>query len=104
MGIDSTTIEDLINNTRRNVDGSIFEFSTDPIQKMRVGTIGLGKRGNALLEILQYLAGNEMDEVISLSDISSEEANKSAEKTAVWQSKKPTSYYKAVTKWKKEKY
>jgi len=42
LGADSTTIQDLINNTKRNVNGSMFGFSTAPIQKVRIGIIGLG--------------------------------------------------------------
>ena len=101
LGADSTTIQDLINNTKRNIDGSMFGFSTDPIQKVRVGIIGLGNRGNTLLEMLQYLVENEMAEVIALSDIKVEKVNKAAEKLAVWQSKKPTLYHKSKIEWEK---
>ena len=48
LGADNNTIQDLINNTRRDVTGSMFGFSTAPIQKVRVGIIGLGNRGNTL--------------------------------------------------------
>ena len=97
LGADSITIQYLINNTKKDFNGSIFGFSTAPIQKLRVGIIGLGNRGNTLLEMLQYLTENEMAEVIALSGIKVEKVNKSAEKLAVWQSKKPTFYYKSLT-------
>tara|TARA_B110000444_G_scaffold162594_1_gene151934 strand:- start:405 stop:554 length:150 start_codon:yes stop_codon:yes gene_type:complete len=45
-------------------------FAADPISKLRVGIIGLGNRGNILLEMFQYLLENKMAEVIALSDIS----------------------------------
>ena len=70
LGRDSDTIQELLNNTKRDVDGSMFGFAADPISKVRVGIIGLGNRGNTLLEMFQYLVENEMAEVISLSDIS----------------------------------
>ena len=101
LGADNTTIQDLINNTKRDVNGSMFGFSTTPIQKVRVGIIGLGNRGNTLLEMLQYLVENEMAEVIALSDIKVEKVNKAAEKLAVWQSKKPTLYHKSKIEWQK---
>jgi predicted dinucleotide-utilizing enzyme len=66
----------------------MFGFATEAISKVRVGIIGLGNRGNTLLEMFQYLVENEMAEVISLSDISEEKVTKAAEKLAVWQSKK----------------
>ena len=101
LGVDSTTIQDLINNTKRDVKGSMFGFATDPIHKVRVGIIGLGNRGNTLLEMFQYLVENEMAEIIALSDISEEKINKAAEKLAIWQSKKAAIYYKSETEWKK---
>ena len=64
LGNDSTTIQELINTTKRDVKGTMFGFSTDPISKVRVGIIGLGNRGNTF--------------------ISEEKVNKAAEKLAVW--------------------
>ena len=97
----TTTIQELINNTKRDVKGSMFGFATEPISKVRVGIIGLGNRGNTLLEMFQYLLENEMAEVIALSDISEEKVTKAAEKLAVWQSKKPVLYHKSKTEWEK---
>ena len=101
LGNDSTTIQELINNTKRDVKGTMFGFAADPISKVRVGIIGLGNRGNTLLEMFQYLVENEMAEVIALSDISEEKVTKAAEKLAVWQSKKPVLYHKSKTEWEK---
>jgi predicted dehydrogenase len=101
LGEDSTSIQELINNTKRDVKGTMFGFAADPISKVRVGIIGLGNRGNTLLEMFQYLVENEMAEVIALSDISEEKVTKAAEKLAVWQSKKPVLYHKSKTEWEK---
>ena len=46
---DRNSIQELINNTQKEVDGSMFGFSTSPIKKVRVGIIGLGNRGNTLI-------------------------------------------------------
>jgi len=101
LGNDSATIQELINNTKRDVKGTMFGFAADPISKVRVGIIGLGNRGNTLLEMLQYLVENEMAEVIALSDTSKKKVTKAAEKLAVWQSKKPVLYHKSKTEWEK---
>ena len=101
LGVDSTTIQELINNTKKNVDGSMFGFSAAPIQKVRVGIIGLGNRGNTLLEMLQYLVENNHAEIIALSDISEKKVIKAANKLAAWQAKEATIYYKSETEWKK---
>ena len=97
LGNDSTTIQKLINNTKRDVKGTMFGFAADPISKVRVGIIGLGNRGNTLLEMFQYLVENEMAEIIAFSDISEKKVTKAAEKLAVWQSKKPVLYHKSKT-------
>ncbi len=101
IGAVNTSIQELINNTKRAVNGNMFGFAADPIKKVRVGIIGLGNRGNTLLEMFQYLLENEMVEIIALSDISEEKVNKAAEKLALWQSEKPTLYYKSKTEWEK---
>ncbi len=98
---ENTSVQELINNTKRAVNGSMFGFSADPIKKVRVGIIGLGNRGNTLLEMFQYLVENEMAEIIALSDISEEKVNKAAEKLSLWQSEKPTLYCKSKTEWEK---
>lgn len=51
----------------------MFGIATEPISKLRFAVIGLGNRGNTLLEMFQYLLENEMAEVIVLSDILEEE-------------------------------
>ena len=45
------SVQELINNTKKDIDGSMFGFSCSPIKKVRVGIIGMGNRGNTLLEI-----------------------------------------------------
>ena len=94
------SLQELVNNTKRKVTGNMFGFSADPIQKVRVGIIGLGNRGNTLIEMFQYLVENEMAEIIALSDISEKKVNTAAEKLAIWQSKNPVLYYKSETQWK----
>jgi hypothetical protein len=36
LGADSTSIQDLINNTKRNVDGSMFGFASNPIMLLKI--------------------------------------------------------------------
>ena len=88
LGTDSSTIQDLINNTKRDTDGSMFDFTTNKINKIRVGIIGLGNRGNTLLEMFQYLVANNHAEIIALSDITEKKVNSASEKLSVWQRKK----------------
>ena len=39
----------------KKVKGNMFGFSTNEINKVKVGIIGLGNRGNVLLQMFQYL-------------------------------------------------
>ena len=98
---ESIEIQDLIDNTKKNIDGSMFGFSDSVIKKVRIGIIGMGNRGNTLLEMFQYLILNKHSEIIALSDTSEKKVNKASEKLAAWQSKKPTLYYKSEREWTK---
>ncbi|MBT5353709.1 MAG: hypothetical protein HOL56_01300, partial [Flavobacteriales bacterium] len=74
------SVQELINNTKKDVDGSMFGFSCSPIKKVRVGIIGLGNRGNTLLEMFQYLHENNHTEIIAISDITEKKVNSASEK------------------------
>lgn len=93
-------IQKLINNTTQTISGNMFRFSAAPIKKVRVGIIGLGNRGNTLLEMFQYLVENNHAEIIALSDISEKKLTIAADKLAVWQDEKVSLYYKSETEWK----
>ena len=94
-------IQKLIDNTIRKIDGNMIRFSTKPINKVRVGIIGLGNRGNTLLAMFQYLIENNMAEIIALSDIKKEKTKKASKKLSVFQENKAEVYYKDENDWKK---
>ena len=56
---DKENLQDLVNNTRLKVSGNMFNFSAEKIKKVRIGIIGLGNRGNVLLQMCQYLVEKE---------------------------------------------
>lgn len=99
--INNSIIDELLNNTKQDVNGSMIGFSVDPIKKVKVGIIGLGNRGNTLLEMFQYLITNNHAEIIALSDISEKKINRAKEKLAIWQKNKVKTYYKSENEWKK---
>ena len=101
LGSEISTIQELINNSKKNVTGSMFGFASDPIKKVRIGIIGLGNRGNTLLEMFQYLVENDYAEIIALSAISENKVTNAANKLAFWQNKKAKTYYKSKIEWKK---
>ena len=101
LAYDSSILQELINNTKKNINGSMFGFSADPVKKVKIGIIGLGNRGSTLLEMLQYLIINNYAEVIALSDIVKEKTINGAEKLISWQNTKPSIYCKSKNDWKK---
>ena len=101
LAFDSSILLELIDNTKKNIDGSMIGFSASPIKKVKIGIIGLGNRGNTLLEMLQYLIINNYAEVIALSDIIKEKTIKCSQKLTAWKNKKPAIYYKSKNEWKK---
>ena len=70
FSFDIDSIEELINNTKVKTSGEMFSFSDEKINKVKVGIIGVGNRGNVLLEMFQYLVENNHAEIVAISDIS----------------------------------
>jgi predicted dehydrogenase len=97
---DEYALPELINETRRSVTGEMVGFSTDPIDKVRVGIIGLGNRGSVLLEMFEWLIANERAEIVALSDVQPGKADAALEKLSAWQKSKPTVYSKNEDDWK----
>ena len=98
---DNNSIEELINNTKLNTNGSMFSFSDFPIKKVRVGIIGVGNRGSILLQMFQYLVENNHAEIVAISDISEKKVHNVSDKLSEFQDKKADLYYKTEEDWKK---
>ena len=97
---DKNNIQELIDNTSKNVNGSMFGFSDKKIDKVKIGIIGLGNRGNVLLQMFQYLVENNHAEIIALCDIQKNKIDKANSILKKWQSKKATNYYSSSEDWK----
>ena len=78
----------------------MFGFKADPIKKVRVGIIGLGNRGNTLLEMFKWLVEQDAAQIVALSDIEESKVTKAQEKLGQWQKTKPKTYFKDVDDWK----
>ena len=95
------SIDELINNTKLNINGSMFSFSDTEIKKVRVAIIGVGNRGSVLLQMFQYLVENDHAEIIAISDISEKKVNNVSDKLSEFQRRKADLYYKSNEDWKK---
>ncbi len=98
---DNEDVLQLIKNTSKNTSGNMFGFKADPIKKVKVGIIGLGNRGNTLLEMFQWLTENKHAEIVALSDLQENKVIKAKEKLSKWQKAIPTTYYGKEDAWKK---
>ena len=94
------SLEELINNTKLNTNGSMFSFAVKEIKKVRVAIIGVGNRGSVLLQMFQYLVKNDYAEIIAISDISEKKVNNACDKLSEFQEKKADLYYKSNEDWK----
>ncbi len=97
---DEYALPEIIRNTKKAVTGEMVGFSVDAIDKVKVGIIGLGNRGSTLLEMFQWLIENDRAEVVAFSDVEQAKVDRSVEKLAQWQKKKPKTYSKNEDDWK----
>ena len=97
---DKDSIQELVNNTSLNVKGNMFNFSTDKIDKVKVGIIGLGNRGSVLLQMFQYLVEKEYAEIIALCDIQENKTNNASSLLYKWQNTKASIYNNSEDDWK----
>lgn len=81
--------------------GNAIGLKAEPIEKVRVGIIGIGNRGKTLTEMLYWLIENEHAEIIAMSDLKQENCDITIEKLSKYQKKKPKTYCKDEKHWKK---
>ena len=94
------SIVQLLESVSAKTTGSLFGFRVDPIDKVRVGIIGLGNRGNTLLEMFQWLVENDRAEIVGLADINEKKVIAAKEKLSVWQKTAPQTFSKGKNNWK----
>ena len=90
-------INSLLAEERGN--GSMIGFNTTPIEKVRVGIIGLGNRGMVLLKMFEWLIQNNKAEIVALCDLKEEKTQKAANFVSKHQSKKAKQYTGKENTW-----
>ena len=58
-----------INNVSDTCKGNMVGFKTTPIDKVKVGLIGIGNRGKTLIQMFDWLIENEKAEIVALCDL-----------------------------------
>lgn len=100
-GKDESGILDMIENTTKPTIGNLFGFKVDPIDKVRVGIIGLGNRGTTLLQMFEWLVENNNAEIVALCDLEESKVNRAKERLEKWQKTSPKTYFGKKDEWKK---
>ena len=80
--------------------GSAVNLVDKPIDKVRVGIIGLGNRGSVLIQMFEYLIKNNHAEIIALSDIKENKLKKNNEYLKTIQPSGADLYFGNKEKWK----
>jgi len=94
-------LNDAITSKQLKSDGSLVGFSVDPIQKVRVGIIGLGNRGKVLTQMFYWLIQNQKAEIVGLSDLVESNVDAAIEGLTNYQNSKPSKYFGSDSEWKK---
>ena len=97
---DNKSLQDLVDNTSLKVNGSMFNFSCEKIEKVKVGIIGLGNRGSVLLQMFQYLVEQEYAEIIALCDIQKNKTKNASSLLSKWQKTNVSIYNSSENDWK----
>ncbi|MCH2225846.1 MAG: Gfo/Idh/MocA family oxidoreductase, partial [Crocinitomicaceae bacterium] len=97
---DDDAILRMIEDSSKTTTGNLFGFKVDPVDKVKVGIIGLGNRGSVLLEMFKWLVENNSAEIVALCDLEENKVKKATEKLSEWQKTKPNTYFGSNDKWK----
>ena len=98
---DDDAILRMIQDSSKTTTGNLFGFKVAPIDKVKVGIIGLGNRGTVLLEMFKWLVENNNAEIVALCDLQEDKVSKVTEKLSKWQKTKPKTYFGRKYEWKK---
>ena len=98
---DDDALAEAINATSKITKGNLFGFKSSPIEKVKVGIIGLGNRGAILLKMFEWLIAQKNCEIVGLSDLQEKKVVQAAELLKKWQKKKPKRYFGNDSEWKK---
>ncbi len=98
-GISSDQIHEILNAS--SARGNALGLTNDPIQKVRVGLIGLGNRGSVLIQMFEWLIREQHAEIVALSDLKEDKVLKNNEYLKSIQTQEADLYFGEEDTWKK---
>ncbi len=87
--------------TQNKAKGTAVGLTTAPIEKVRVGMIGMGNRGSVLIQMFEYLIKNKHAQIVGLSDLKEDKVNKNNEYLKTIQQEGASLYFGDEQEWKK---
>ena len=81
--------------------GNAVNLKVNPIEKVRIGVLGMGNRGSVLIQMFEYLIKNNHAEIVALSDLKEEKVNKNNDYLKTIQPKGADLYFGGENEWKK---
>ena len=86
---------------KTSTQGSMMSFSDKPIKTVNIGIIGLGNRGQTLLQMLKWLNNEKHCEVVALCDLDKTKIQTAEKELKRCQKKLPKTYVGDQNAWKK---
>lgn len=81
--------------------GTALNLTDKPIDKVRVGMIGMGNRGSVLIQMFEYLIKNNHAEIVALSDLKEDKLQKNNDYLKTIQPSGAELYFDDEHAWKK---
>lgn len=81
--------------------GSMVGHKTAPLNKTRVGIIGMGNRGSVLIQMFDWLVKNNKAEIVALSDLKETKVKENNDYLKKIQTKQAELYFGNETEWQK---
>lgn len=95
----ANSIAKMVESNSMPVSGSMIGHRANPIAKVKVAVIGLGNRGNTLVEMLQYMVEQGTAEIVALCDLRESKVNKVIDKIKPWQKTTPKKHFGSDDAW-----
>lgn len=86
---------------KTSTQGSMISFKDKPIKTVNIGIIGLGNRGQTLLQMLEWLGNEKHCKIVALCDLDETKIQAAEKELKRWQKKPPKTYVGDPNAWKK---
>ncbi len=97
---DPEAIQTALDSVAKKASGAAFGMQSAPMEKVRIGMIGVGNRGKTLSEMLTWLIENDRAELVAVSDLREDKTSRIIDAVQPLQKQQITGYHKDEHDWK----